>query len=85
MRALNTAALARLAAIGVLAAAVLASVTMVHAPSLEPGRRVSSAPTDRELDRCRTLGMAADNDPRCRAAWRALRDHFLHLSKSPAP
>ncbi|MGK9235751.1 putative entry exclusion protein TrbK-alt [Inquilinus limosus] len=72
----------RAAALAVLGAALLATAVAVHRESEAPAlvsrvapERMDDAST--ELVRCRSLGLAAADDPGCKAAWARARDRFL--------
>lgn len=79
-RILTRAGLLRLAAVGLLLAAGIVALVVATRPGDTP---VADAPTvvasdpSTELERCRSLGEAAGNDPRCQAAWKASRDAFF--------
>jgi conjugative transfer region protein TrbK len=78
------------AAVAVTAAAALTAVQLWHLPVASLGPTVLAAPaaTDplvRELARCRDIGMAADNDPACNAAWAENRQRFFTYAPSSAP
>jgi conjugative transfer region protein TrbK len=71
-------------ALGFVAVAAIIAVVAVHlrrgddserAPSLAPS--VSSDPIARELARCQGIGMAADDDAGCKAAWAENRRRFF--------
>jgi conjugative transfer region protein TrbK len=56
--------------------------------SLDPTVLAAPAATDsltRELARCREIGMAADHDPACKAAWAESRRRFFIYAPSSAP
>jgi conjugative transfer region protein TrbK len=78
------------AVVAVTAAAALTALRLWHVPviSLDPTIVAAPAATDplsRELARCREIGMAADSDPACKAAWAENRKHFFIYAPSPAP
>jgi len=78
------------AAVGITAAAALTAVQPWHLPvaSLDPTVLAAPAATDpltRELARCREIGMAADSDPACKAAWAENRQRFFTYTPSSAP
>jgi conjugative transfer region protein TrbK len=77
-------------AVAIIAAAALTAVSLRHVPviSLDPTVLAAAAPADpltRELVRCREIGMAADNDPGCKAAWAENRQRFFTYTPSSAP
>ena len=79
-----------IAAIGITAAAALTALRLWDLPvtSLDPTVLAAPAATDpltRELARCREIGMAADNDPGCKAAWAENRQRFFTYTPSSAP
>ena len=71
-------------ALGFVAVAAIIVMIAVHlrraddserAPSLSPS--VSSDPLARELARCQGIGMAAEDDAGCKAAWAENRRRFF--------
>ncbi|WP_085127303.1 putative entry exclusion protein TrbK-alt [Tistlia consotensis] len=67
----------RLIALTLLATAVVASTA---ACSRHQSRQSSPAPAaaiSDELERCRQLGVDAERDPACRAAWEKNWQHFM--------
>ena len=75
--------------IAITAAAGLTAVHLWHLPvtSLDPTVLAAPAATDpltRELARCREIGMAADSDTACKAAWAENRQRFFTYTRSPA-
>jgi conjugative transfer region protein TrbK len=46
-------------------------------PSLPPAPSLSADPLGRELARCRAIGLAAADDPDCKAAWAENRRRFF--------
>ena len=79
-----------LAAVAVTAAGALTALSLRHVPviSLDPTVLAAPAATDplaRELARCREIGIAADTDPACKAAWAENRQRFFTYSPSSAP
>jgi conjugative transfer region protein TrbK len=71
-------------ALGFVAVAAIIVVIAVHlrrgdevarAPSLAPS--ASSDPIARELARCQSIGMAAEDDAGCKAAWAENRRRFF--------
>lgn len=80
MSRLDPAKLARLGALALAAGAVLAAALAVGGKAPPAGIRSAKAPAtslSAELDRCRTLGAAAQDDRLCRLAWRTAREQFL--------
>lgn len=78
------------AIIAVTAAAALTALRLWHLPvaSLDPtvlATPVATDPLTRELARCREIGVAADNDPVCKAAWAENRRRFFTYTPSSAP
>ena len=79
-----------IAVVAIIAAAALTAVQLSHVPVISLDAIVLAAPaaTDRlarELVRCREIGMAADNDPACKAAWAENRQRFFTYAPPPAP
>ena len=79
-----------LAAVAVTAAGALTALSLRHVPviSLDPTVLAAPATTDplaRELERCRDIGVAAENDPACKAAWAENRRRFFTYAPSSAP
>jgi conjugative transfer region protein TrbK len=81
-----------LAAVAIFGAAALTAVSLRHVPviSLDPtvlAARPAADPLTRELARCREIGVAADSDPTCKAAWAENRERFFTYTPSsdPAP
>lgn len=80
MSPLDPAKLARLGALALAAGAVLAAALAVGGKASPPGVRpamASRTSLSAELDRCRALGAAAQDDHLCREAWRTSRERFL--------
>lgn len=80
MSPLDPAKLARLGALVLAIGAVLAAALAVGGKT--PPARVRPAPASAsslsaELDRCRAIGPAAQDDRLCREAWRTSRERFL--------
>lgn len=78
------------AAVAIAAAATLTAVRLWHLPvaSLDPtvlAAPPATNPFARELARCREIGMAADNDPACKAVWVENRQRFFTYTPSAAP
>lgn len=72
--------LARLGALALAASAVVAAALAVGGKTPPGGVRSAKAPATSlsvELDRCRMLGAAAQDDRLCRLAWRTSREQFL--------
>jgi conjugative transfer region protein TrbK len=81
MRALTVRGWGSLAAILVLVGVVVATlVSMPRPPRLTAAPRSAVAETG-ALARCRDLGPAAESEPACHAAWRALSQHFFGLDR----
>ena len=79
---LNLPAVARAAGFALVAVAIVATVIHLghHEPSPGPARTVVAPQTDplaQEITRCEALGMAAEQDPRCEAAWAENRHRFF--------
>ena len=79
-----------LAAVAIAAAGALTALSRRHLPlvSLDPTVLAAPAATDRlarELARCREIGIAADSDPACKAAWAENRRRFFTYAPSSAP
>jgi conjugative transfer region protein TrbK len=79
-----------IAAVAITVAAALTALRMWHVPviSLDPTVLAAPAATDpltREFARCREIGMAADSDPACKAAWAENRQRFFTYTPSSAP
>jgi conjugative transfer region protein TrbK len=77
------------AIVAVTAAAALTAVSLRHVPviSLDPTVLAAPAATDpltRELARCREIGITADSDPACDAAWTESRRRFFTYTPSSA-
>ena len=79
MSRLDPAKLARLGALALAGGAVLAAALVVGGKAPPAGVRAKAPATSlsAELDRCRTLGAAAQDDRLCRLAWRTSREQFL--------
>ena len=78
------------AVVAVTVAAALTAVSLRHVPviSLDPtvlAAPAASDPLARELARCRDMGIGADSDPACKAAWAENRRHFFTYAPSSAP
>ena len=78
------------AVVAVTTAAALTAVSLRHVPviSLDPtvlAAPSASDPMTRELARCRDIGIAADSDPACKAAWAENRRRFFTYTPSSAP
>jgi conjugative transfer region protein TrbK len=71
-------------ALGFVAVAAIVVVIAVHlrrsdevARAPLPAALAPSDPLARELARCQGIGMAAEDDPRCKAAWAENRRRFF--------
>jgi conjugative transfer region protein TrbK len=78
------------AAVAITAAGALTALSLRHLPvvSLDPtvlAAPAASDPLSRELARCREIGVAADSDPACKAAWAENRRRFFIYAPSSAP
>jgi conjugative transfer region protein TrbK len=85
---LNLPAVARAAGCVLVAATIIAAAVQFHrhgAPSPLPTSSVASRPDPlaAAMARCQSLGMAAENDAACQAAWSENRRRFFN--DSPAP
>lgn len=83
MSPLDPAKLARLGAFALAAGAMLAAALALGGKtSPTDGQPAAPARTSlsAELDRCRMLGAAAQEDRPCREAWRASRERFLGVA-----
>lgn len=88
MSPLDPSRLARLGTIGLALAAVLAAALAAgrQAPQAKPARAATALTSlSAELDRCRAIGPAAQDDRWCREAWRASRERFLGLGSEARP
>lgn len=88
MSRLDPSKLARLGAIGLAVAAVLAAALAVSRQAPRGGPAPAAAPSTSllaELDWCRAIGAAAEDDPQCRAAWRQSRERFLGVHSEGRP
>jgi conjugative transfer region protein TrbK len=77
---LDPSKLARVGAIGLAVVGVLATALAVsrQAPHAQPASAAAASTSlSAELDRCRALGAAAQDDGACRDAWRESRERFL--------
>ena len=81
-RPLNIATIGRAAGFVLAAGAIVATAISFHrddprrnAPASSPA--IQSDPLARELARCQTIGMAAQNDGSCEAAWAENRRRFF--------
>ena len=88
MSPLDPSKLARLGAIAVAVATVLAAALAIgrHVPPVGAAPPAAT-PTSlsAELDRCRAIGAAAQDDPLCRDAWRTSRERFLGVRSESRP
>ena len=81
-RPLNIAMIGRAAGFVLVAAAIVATAISFHrddarrnAPVSSPA--IQSDPLARELARCQAIGMAAEDDAACKAAWTENRRRFF--------
>lgn len=79
MRSLNPKGWGAVAAIVVLLAVVLAAAITASRHGRRPvsGSSTAADQLSTELNRCRSLGEQAENDPRCKATWERARQHFF--------
>jgi len=89
-RFLNVPAVARAAGCVLVAAAIIVAAVQFHrhgAPRPLPTSAVKSRPDPlaAAMARCQALGMAAENDAACQAAWAENRRRFFNDSPSPEP
>jgi conjugative transfer region protein TrbK len=87
---LNVPAVGRAAGCVLVAAAIIAAAVQFHrhgAPPQLPTSVVTSRPDPLAavLARCQTLGMAAENDAACQAAWAENSRQFFDDSTAPEP
>jgi conjugative transfer region protein TrbK len=87
-RLLNIQAIGRVAGCVLVAATIIAAAGQFHRFSSPRPLPTSSAasrpdPLAAALARCQSLGMAAENDAACQAAWAENRRRFFN--DSPAP
>jgi conjugative transfer region protein TrbK len=87
-RILNVPAIGRAAACVLVAAAIIAAAVQFHRHGASRSLPTSSAasrpdPLAAAMAHCQTLGMAAENDAACQAAWAENRHRFFN--DSPAP
>ncbi|MBW8811833.1 MAG: putative entry exclusion protein TrbK-alt [Caulobacterales bacterium] len=88
MSPLDPPKLARLGAIALAISAVLAAALAIgrHGPPAGATPPVAAATSlSTELDRCRAIGAAAQDDRLCREAWRMSRERFLGVSPEARP
>lgn len=88
MSRLDPSKLARVGAIGLAVATVLAAALAVgrQAPHTTPAPVATAATSlSAELDRCRAIGPAAQDDRLCREAWRTSRERFLGVGSEARP
>ena len=81
-RLLNLPAVARAAGFALVALAIVATAIHLgrHESAPRPARTVFAPRTDplaQEITRCEALGMAAEQDARCEAAWGEIRRRFF--------
>lgn len=83
MSPLDPSKLARLGAVAVATATALAAALAIgrHVPHAG-GAPAATSPTSlsAELDRCRAIGAAAQDDRLCRDAWGTSRERFLGVT-----
>jgi conjugative transfer region protein TrbK len=82
-RLLNTPAIGRAAGCVLVAATIIAAAVQFHrhsAPQPLPTSSVASRPDPlaAAMAHCQTLGMAAENDAACQAAWAENRRRFFN-------
>jgi conjugative transfer region protein TrbK len=87
-RVFNVPAIARAAGCVVVAAAILAAALQFNRNGLPPPVTQLDAPSHVDplaaaMAHCQTLGMAAENDAACQAAW--AENHRRFFNDSPAP
>ena len=86
-RVLNLPAMGRAAGCLLVAAAIIAAAVQFHrhvAPPQLPTSSVASRPDPlaAAMARCQALGMAAENDAACQAAWAENRRRFFNDSQA---
>ena len=88
-RPLNIAMIGRAAGFVLVAGAIVATAISFHrddarqnAPLGSPA--IQSDPLARELARCQAIGMAAQNDDSCEAAWAENRRRFFTYRPAPS-
>ena len=88
-RPLNIAMIGRAAGFVLVAGAIVATAISFHrddarqnAPVNSPA--IQSDPLARELARCQAIGMAAQNDGSCEAAWAENRRRFFTYRPAPS-
>ncbi len=85
-RAIGAAALYALVAVTIIAAAIDAAVGYARAQPTKSVRLPSGDAGNHELLRCQSLGLAAERDAACQAAWAENRRRFLTYRRSaPKP
>ena len=87
-RLLDIPAISRAAGCVLVAAAIIAAAVQFHRnglarPMAEPPATSRIDPLAEAMARCQALGMAAENDAACQAAWAENRHRFFN--ESPAP
>ncbi len=89
IRPLNIATIGRAAGFVLVAGAIVATAISFHrddprqnAPASSPAILID--PLARELARCQTIGMAAQNDGSCEAAWAENRRRFFTYRPAPS-
>lgn len=88
MSPLDPSKLARFGASALAVAAVLAAALAIgrQVPPAEAAPpAAASTSLSAELDRCRAIGAAAQDDRLCRDAWRTSRERFLGVSPEARP
>jgi conjugative transfer region protein TrbK len=88
-RPLNIAMIGRAAGFVLVAGAIVATAISFHrddahrnAPASSPA--IQSDPLARNLARCQAIGMAAQNDSSCEAAWAENRRRFFTYRPAPS-
>jgi conjugative transfer region protein TrbK len=88
-RPLNIATIGRAAGFVLVAGAIVATAISFHRDDSRQNASASSPaiqsdPLARELARCQTIGMAAQNDGSCEAAWAENRRRFFTYRPAPS-
>ncbi|HQT85084.1 MULTISPECIES: putative entry exclusion protein TrbK-alt [Acidiphilium] len=88
-RPLNLSTIGRAAGFVLVAGAIVATAISFHrddsrqnAPAISPA--IQSDPLARELARCQTIGMVAQTDGSCEAAWAENRRRFFTYRPAPS-
>jgi conjugative transfer region protein TrbK len=91
-RALGIKATARAVGFAAVAAVIIATLLHLRHNDAKPAGHIAvsaaspSEPLARELSRCRAIGMAAQKDPSCSAAWAENRRRFFtYAPRSASP